>query len=59
MRRNSSDKNMDPRWRSFENFLEDVGYPPTKNHYLMRNSRQDNYTKENVRWRLRNLKPKT
>lgn len=38
------------RWMNFENFLEDVGEPPTENHSLDRINNNKGYCKENCRW---------
>ena len=38
------------RWMKFENFLEDMGEPPTKNHTLDRKNNNKGYCKLNCRW---------
>jgi AP2 domain len=41
-----------PEWRqSFEQFLEDMGKQPSKDHILARCDRSKPFSKENVRWR--------
>lgn len=40
----------DAKWAKFENFLADVGEPPTPNHSLDRIDNDKGYFKSNVRW---------
>lgn len=40
----------DPRWESFETFLEDMGLPPSDEHTLDRELTDGNYCKANCRW---------
>ncbi|KKK59795.1 hypothetical protein LCGC14_3030790 [marine sediment metagenome] len=42
------------RWRnSFENFLEDMGEPPTDSHSIDRINNNGNYCRENCQWTTR------
>lgn len=43
----------DPKWNSFEAFLEDVGYRPSKEYSLDRIDNNRGYYKSNVRWATR------
>ena len=38
------------RWLKFNNFLEDMGETPTKNHSIDRINNDKGYSKENCRW---------
>lgn len=47
------------RWiNSFENFLDDVGYAPSKQHTLDRIDNDGDYTPDNVRWATRSQQVK-
>ena len=38
------------RWLKFENFFEDMGYPPSENHSIERMNNELGYYKENCKW---------
>lgn len=40
----------DPSWEKFEEFLADMGQPPSSKHQLDRKDNDGNYCKENCRW---------
>lgn len=40
----------DPRWEKFENFLADMGQPPSPQHQIDRKENGENYCKKNCRW---------
>lgn len=40
----------DPTWNSFEQFIEDMGLPPSESHTLDRRDPNGNYCKGNCRW---------
>lgn len=42
------------RWLKFENFLEDMGKPPTDKHQIDRTYNDEGYCKQNCRWVTRN-----
>lgn len=38
------------RWNEFKNFIDDMGYSPSKKHSIDRINNNDGYYKENCRW---------
>lgn len=42
-----------PRWADFENFLEDMGERPSRDHQLDRRDPAKGYSPENCRWLTR------
>lgn len=44
--------NICPRWMKFENFLADMGHPPSKHHSIERINSSGNYEPTNCKWIL-------
>lgn len=41
------------RWHNFENFLQDMGQPPTTKHTIERTNNTQGYSKQNCCWATR------